>query len=166
MGSSCAIALAAREDAGLPLEHVVFDPYGLSNGAGSVVSDYLEQTYGSGFTRVWELSEIGLAMLCHERGPGSAGMVFIDGNHRFDNIMVDFVLADHICAPGSPILLDDARFPAIETAINFIERNRPEIELLRFPAENTCLLFKLRDHKLGWGDFEPFEVPNRRGWTG
>ena len=92
-------------------------------------------------------------------------MAFIDGNHRFDNVLIDFVIADHLCAPGSYIILDDALFPAIETVVNFVRTNRPEIAVHSFPVHNSCVLHKLRDHALGWGDFEPFDVPQRRGWT-
>ncbi|NJM50812.1 MAG: class I SAM-dependent methyltransferase [Sphingomonadales bacterium] len=165
MGSSSAICLAAREDAGLPLDHVVFDPFGLGGGRGEVVEEYLHQSYGDAFQRIWKLSELGLPALCEERGVESAGYVFIDGDHRFEAVMADFVFADLLCAPGGFIILDDASFPAIETVVNFIRANRHEMEVHMFPAENCCLLHKTRHRGGEWSDFEPFAVPHRSGWT-
>lgn len=165
MGSSVAFALSARRLAGLPLEHLAFDPFGLPENSGSVVESHLAASFGSGFKRIRHVSQVGLGQLYADRGPGCVGMTFIDGDHRFDNVLVDFVLADLLCPIGGYIVLDDTLYPAIESVVNFIRENRSEFAMDCSLIENTCVLQKTRESTSQWCDFEPFEVGQRRGWS-
>jgi hypothetical protein len=163
MGSSATGILATRSSTKRPFEHVVFDPFGLPNGRGQIVKDYLSKTFGPSFKAIPKRSEIGLAQLIAERGYEVSELIFIDGGHRFDNVIVDFVLSDHLLCVGGHIVLDDANFPAIETTVNYIKVNRPDYNV-DFSIPNTAILRKVGRDKRDWCTFAPFHVPNRHDW--
>ena len=164
MGSSAAIILGVRRLINKPFSHLIFDPYGLFDGAGTVVQDYLKARFPKAFQRIMKTSEVGLALVLNQRGAGSVGLIFIDGGHLFENVMVDFYLADQLCCVGGFIVLDDAWYPAIETAINYIIRNRPNYAVAHLAVPNCTVLKKLGPDKRSWDSFKPFEVPDREDW--
>ena len=165
MGSSAAVILGARKIAGKPFAHLIFDPFGLRKGRGDVVQDYLKARFPKGFRRVMKRSEVGLAALFDKMGRGPAGMIFIDGGHRFEQVMTDFVLADLLCCGGGTIILDDACYPAIETVINYVKSNRPDYAVAHLALPKTTVLRKMAADRRAWTKFTPFEVPQRHDWT-
>jgi predicted O-methyltransferase YrrM len=52
--------------------------------------------------------------------------IFIDGNHRFEYSLIDFVFADQLLNKGGCLILHDPWMPSIRKAISFIVRNRDE----------------------------------------
>ncbi len=165
MGSSAAVILGTRRLAGRPFRHLIYDPFGLGDGRGEVVQSYLQERFPKGFHRIMKRSEIGLAELTGKAGMGSAGLIFIDGGHRFENVMTDFTLADLLCCVGGYVALDDALFPAIESVVNYVKTNRPDYALKHLAVPNCTVLKKLRHDTRDWDSFKPFEVPQREDWT-
>jgi hypothetical protein len=92
-------------------------------------------------------------------------MIFIDGGHRFEQVMTDFVLADLLCCRGGTIVLDDACYPAIETVINYVTSNRPDYAVAHLAVAKTTVLRKVAADGRAWNSFTPFEVPQRSDWT-
>ena len=164
MGTSAAVMLGARRLAGKPFAHVIYDPYGLGDGRGEIVQEYLQQRFPKAFRRIVKRSEIGLAQLIDRNGPGAAGLIFIDGGHQFENVMVDFVLADQLCCEGGYIVFDDASFPAIESTINYIMTNRPDYAVSHADMRNCAVLRKMGPDTRPWDAFSPFEIPDRHDW--
>jgi hypothetical protein len=164
MGSSACVCLGTLADTRKDFEHIVFDPYGIP-GRGHVVQAYIEKKFGRHFRRVTQLSQVGLGQLIAERGRDIAGLIFIDGSHRFDDVMTDFYLADLLCRVNGYVVLDDSWFPAIETVVNYIKTNRPDYLVSHLPARNISVCKKIAHDQRDWGAFTPFEVPNRRDWT-
>jgi Methyltransferase domain len=165
MGTSASIILGARRLAGRPFAHLIFDPFGLSRGRGQVVQAYLQARFPKAFRRVKKRSEVGLGALVGRGGRAAAGLIFIDGGHHFENVMADFVLADLLCCPGGHIVFDDACYPAIETAINYIAANRPDYAVANLAVPNTAILTKIGGDRRAWESFKPFAVPQREDWT-
>ena len=165
MGSSAAIILGTRRFAAKPVAHLIFDPYGLPGGRGEIVQSYLKTRFPKSFRRIMKQSEIGLAALLDKQGPGCAGMIFIDGGHRFENVMTDFVLADQLCCVGGYVVLDDAWFPAIESVVNYVKANRPDYAVAHLPIPNCTVLMKRDEDRRDWDAFKPFDVPQRENWT-
>jgi hypothetical protein len=165
MGSSATAILATRTAIGKPFEHLIFDPFGLENGRGNVVHAYLRDVFGANFKRIPMLSEVGLGQLLKISGQESTGLIFIDGGHKFENVMTDFALADKLCCIGGYIVFDDALYPAIETVTNYIAANRPDYAVSRIPADNLAVVRKLGRDRREWSSFTPFEVPDRHDWT-
>ena len=52
--------------------------------------------------------------------------VFIDGNHRFEYTLMDFMYADRVLRAGGYLMLHDPWLPAIRKVMAFIMRNRDE----------------------------------------
>jgi len=166
MGMSTSVILGTRRACGRRIQHYAFDPFGLPQNRGAVVEDYLKQQFKGRFLRVRERSEIGLGTLLKQHGRHIAGLIFIDGDHRFEHIIADFVLADLLCCPGGFIVFDDSWFPAIETAVNYIAANRPDYAVHHLPVNNLSFIQKIdtRDRRT-WSAFKPFPVPQREDWT-
>ena len=165
MGSSAAVIVAARKLAGKPFAHLIFDPFGLREGRGQVVQDYLKARFPKGFKRILKRSDVGMAALLDANGRNCAGLIFIDGGHRFEQVMTDFVLADLLCCKGGTIVLDDACYPAIETVINYVRSNRPDYAVAHLALPKTTVLRKIAPDGRRWDSFTPFEVPQRHNWT-
>ena len=83
--------------------------------------------------------------------------IYIDGNHRFDDVIVDFYLSDQLLRPGGLIVLDDMWMSSIQTAGNFIVQNRAYKPVPQ-PVENIMVLEKIRDDNRDWRHFNRFEV--------
>jgi hypothetical protein len=165
MGSSASVILGTRRLERKPFAHLIFDPFGLSNNRGKVVQAYLQARFPKAFRRIMKRSEIGLGALIEKVGRGAAGLIFIDGVHRFENAMTDFVLSDLLCCQGGYIVYDDALYPAIETVINYVIANRPDYAVAHLAVANTTILKKIGPDKRAWDAFKPFEVPQREDWT-
>lgn len=157
--------LAARLDAGQQFEHVIFDPYGLGNNRGALVENYLKDYFGAHFQRIREPAAIGMARIWSERGPGCAGLIFIDGDHRFESVLTDFYFADRLCCVGGSIIFDDALYPAIESVVNYITENRPDYRVHHLVADNTTVAVRIDADRRQWNAFKPFDVPKREGWV-
>ncbi|MGZ8399718.1 MAG: class I SAM-dependent methyltransferase [Methyloceanibacter sp.] len=139
MGSSATAILGTLALRGRRFEHLIFDPKGLSGGKGLVVADYLEREFRKRFQWLRQPSEIGLAKVLADRGDRCAGLIFIDGAHKFENVMTDFTLADRLCCEGGHIVFDDALYPAVETVLNYITANRPDYALHTCPWRTVPL---------------------------
>lgn len=84
--------------------------------------------------------------------------IYIDGNHRFDDVIVDFYLGDQVLRDGGLIIVDDMWMPSIRSSINFIVANR---FYRREPSavSNAAVLRKLASDKTRrWDHFVPFGV--------
>ncbi len=165
MGTSTTVILGTRRFLGAPFEHLVFDPFGLVDGRGTIVKSYLTAEFGSKFQRVRERSEIGLAKLLDKRGEGAAGLIFIDGDHHFEHVITDFMLADLLCCDNGFIIFHDALFPSIKSTINYISSNRTNYAVSQIGPLNMSVLQKRGPDRREWQAFTPFVVPNRHDWS-
>ncbi len=52
--------------------------------------------------------------------------IFIDGNHRFEYSLADFLYADMLLEPGGHVVLHDPWLPAIRKTVSFIATNRAD----------------------------------------
>ena len=69
---------------------------------------------------------------------GKFDFIFIDGNHRFDDVLVDFYLSDQLISPGGLIVFDDMWMRSVRTTINFILTNR-QYKIAQQPVENIMV---------------------------
>lgn len=112
-------ALLHREADGV--SHVVIDPYQES----SYASVGWEAMRAAGLTAhstlITEPSSIALARLVGERFTADAA--FLDGSHRFHEVFVDLYHLRKIVRPGGLIILDDAAWPSVATALRYFDVN-------------------------------------------
>src|SRR3972149_5297385 len=59
--------------------------------------------------------------------------VFIDGDHHFDGIFIDFYYVDLLLENGGYVLFHDAWMRGTQLVASFVKRNRKNYKLLRSP---------------------------------
>ncbi len=73
----------------------------------------------------------------------SFDFAFIDGNHRYDSIFVDFYFVDLLLADQGYVLFHDAWMRGTQLVAAFIRRNRKDYRRLRCPVRNMILFQKI-----------------------
>jgi hypothetical protein len=141
--------------------HLSIDPYGAGGSSGTVLLRYLKRTYPREFRRLWKPSELALPKLVMQGR--QFDFAFIDGNHHFDGVTIDFFYLDRLCRIGGFIVMDDVRFPAVEAVVDFIRKNRADYRVTEI--DRFAVLEKLSRDSRHWSYFRPFRVPEREDWT-
>jgi predicted O-methyltransferase YrrM len=77
-------------------------------------------------------------------------LIFIDGNHRFDDVLVDFTLSAEICPLGGYIVLDDVRLPSIRRVESFILNNRADFSKISTPLRGIVAFQRTGDDAREW----------------
>ncbi len=89
-------------------------------------------------------------------------VIFIDGNHRFDDALVDFTLSAELCTLGGYIVLDDMWLPSIRMVAAFIHSNRPDFEELKAPLLNVAVFRRIGNDNREWNHYVQFP-PRKMG---
>ncbi len=85
-----------------------------------------------------------------------AELVFIDGNHRYDDVLVDFTLSAEIVPVGGWIVLDDLWMPSIQRVRDFLRSNRPDFAERDVGHEHFAAFERIADDKRRWDHFVAF----------
>jgi len=85
-------------------------------------------------------------------------LIFIDGNHRFDDVLVDFYLYAQLCTVGGYIVFDDMLLGSVRTVVSFVRANRSDFFEVRTAEPNICVFQKVGDDSRNWDDFHKFSV--------
>lgn len=70
-------------------------------------------------------------------------VIFIDGNHKFDDVLVDFVLCAPLCKLNGYIVLDDFLMPSINKVSQFILKNRKDFMKVETRSINLAAFKKI-----------------------
>ncbi len=87
-------------------------------------------------------------------------VIFIDGNHRFDDVLVDFTLSARLCPVGGCIVLDDLWMSSIRRAVAFIRSNRQDFEEIKTAVANIAAFRRIREDERPWHHFVDFFGPS------
>jgi predicted O-methyltransferase YrrM len=139
-GFSTIFFLAANCDNGHGA-HVAIDAYQdrFFSGVGKMRPHVLGLN-GSHFRLFEEESAFCLPRLVAEKK--EFGVIFIDGNHKFDDVLLDFSHASRICSAGGIVVLDDMWMPSIQSVASFIRKNRTDFEEIPAPEGTSTVAFK------------------------
>lgn len=86
--------------------------------------------------------------------------IFIDGDHKFDGVFVDFYYADLMLEEGGHILFHDTWMRSTQLVTSFVKKNRADYEVVPTNLRNLCLVRKVgEDHRNGMYCRE-FYTPN------
>ncbi len=85
-------------------------------------------------------------------------LIFIDGNHRYDDVLTDFYLYSQLAYDGGIIILDDMWMRSVKTAADFIRTNRSDFKELASPSRKLCLFQKVGNDSRRWDHFTRFRV--------
>ena len=87
--------------------------------------------------------------------------IFIDGNHRFDDVLVDFYLSDQTLKVDGLLVLDDIWMASIRTVLSYVLANRA-YEIVPLKSPRMIALRKLKDDDRSWRHFRPFNVATQQ----
>jgi predicted O-methyltransferase YrrM len=138
--------------------HMALDPFEERNYGGVGLSQVRALGPAARFDWVPDLSIHVLSAAIKARR--TFDFIFIDGNHRFDDVLVDFYLADQALKRNGIVAFDDLWMPSVQTVADFVRTNR-RYELLAQPVGNMRVFRKLADDSRPWDHFANFTVGQR-----
>ncbi len=68
--------------------------------------------------------------------------IFIDGDHKFDGIFIDFYYSDFLIKKGGVLLFHDTWMRSTELVLQFIRKNRKDYRQIPLPNRNMALFEK------------------------
>jgi predicted O-methyltransferase YrrM len=119
--SALAIGEALCSTGATGVSHIVIDPF-QSTAYDDVGWDVLRAAGLADRTTLFaEASSIALARLASDGFTADAA--FVDGSHRFHEVFVDLYFLRKLVRPGGLIILDDATWPSVATALRYFDLN-------------------------------------------
>jgi predicted O-methyltransferase YrrM len=154
------LAAIARNQFG---HHTAVDPFQRTHwqGIGLAHAQALTKGSDSAFLLIEDRSDRAATDLT--RSNSTFEVIFIDGNHRFDDVLVDFYLYAPLCAIGGHIIFDDMWMSSIQTVVAFVRANRTDFVEVRTGESNICVFRKVGDDAREWTDFRKFAVSRDSG---
>jgi predicted O-methyltransferase YrrM len=160
-GFSAAFLLAALNENGGG-RHVAVDPYQTRDwhGVGAATAARLSVAAAGldaySFTCLETRSEAALVDL--QRRGETFGLVFIDGYHRFDDVLVDFTLAARMVPVGGLIVLHDRRLDSVKAVASWIGHDRPDFAKVTMPCRNLFAVRRVGEDERDWRHFVRFPM--------
>jgi predicted O-methyltransferase YrrM len=119
--SALAIGEALCSSGDTHVSHVIIDPF-QATAYENVGMDALKAAGLAGQTTfIAEASSIALARFAADGFTTDAA--FVDGSHRFHEVFVDLYFLRKLIRPGGLIILDDAAWPSVATALRYFDLN-------------------------------------------
>ena len=160
-GFSTVFLLAALERIGGGT-HTAIDPFQMTDWHGIGV------THANGLTAhsatltsrsfIWIEDRSDRALVDLERAGRTCGLVFIDGYHRFDDVLVDFTLAARLCGSGGLIVLHDMWLDSIKAVASFVRYDRPDFAAVPTDCENLFVVRRVGEDERDWTHFVDFPL--------
>jgi len=151
--SSLAICQGLKDNGGG--WHVAIDP-NQSIGYKSIGKLNLQRiNFADSFELYEEPSHLALPNLL--RQGRTFDLVFIDGMHMFDYIILDFFYSLRLVPVGGYIFMDDICYPGLKSAFAFICRNFKNIVSSVMITGRFCILQKIGEDNRDWQYYKPFE---------
>jgi predicted O-methyltransferase YrrM len=135
--------------------HTAIDPFESKGWAGIAVQNARAVGMGKSFRLIEENSFLAVPRMISDGT--QYDVIFIDGNHRFDDTLVEFTLCGLTCKMGGYILLDDMWMPSIRKAVSFVRRNRRDFSEVTMPVLNLAAFQRVAEDKRDWDHFEDFQ---------
>ncbi len=136
--------------------HTAVDPFQRSDWHGIGLANVRAVNGGALFRFIEERSDRAATDLVREKA--SFDIVFIDGNHRLDDALVDFYLYAPLCKAGGHIVFDDMWMSSIQTVASFVRSNRPDFAEMPTQHPNISVFRRIGDDSRRWDHFQPFMV--------
>lgn len=119
--SALAIGEALYASGSTDISHIVIDPFQATS-YGNVGWDAIDAAgLADHTTFIGEPSSIALARLVTDDVKVDAA--FVDGSHRFHEVFVDLYFLRKLVRAGGLIILDDAEWPSVATALRYFDVN-------------------------------------------
>jgi predicted O-methyltransferase YrrM len=132
-----------------------------ATGSKHIVMDPFQENYGS--LGLKNIENMGFADLLEYRNDFSHNVlpalhrekqqfefVFIDGDHKYDGIFVDFYYSDLLLEEGGYLLFHDTWMRSTQLVLSFIKKNRKDYRFIPTPLRNITLVQKVgKDQRNG-----------------
>lgn len=122
--------------------HIAIDPFQKNYGY-QAVKNIEAAGLQHAFTHIEDFSHFALPELCHKQE--EFDFIFIDGDHKFDGILIDFYFASMLVKTGGYILFHDTWMRSTRLVNRFVEKNRHDFKTIDVPLSNLHLIQKIRD---------------------
>ena len=160
-GFSTVFLLAALERMGGGT-HTAIDPFQMTDWHGIGITRAAELTAGSAVLTpgsfIWVEARSDPALIDLERAGSTYGLVFIDGYHRFDDVLVDFTLSARLCQVGGLIVLHDMWLDSIRAVASFLRHDRPDFAEVPTACENLFVVRRVGEDERDWTHFVDFPL--------
>jgi len=126
-----------------------------ATGQPHIAIDPFQQTYQNGalaniekaglknqFTHIAEFSHFALPSLCKQQK--QFDFIFIDGDHKFDGILIDFYFSAMLLKDQGYILFHDTWMRATKLVTAFVENNRDDFRVVDTPLHNLHMIQKVK----------------------
>lgn len=156
-GFSTIFILAALADGGGG-RHTAIDPHQRTTWQGiglSHATELADSTHGLHFKCLAERSDRAIVDLIRKKRRFE--LIFIDGNHRFDDVLIDFTLSAQLCSIAGYIVLDDMCLPSVRLVASFIRKNRSDFVEMPSTSKNMGIFKKIAWDLRPWSHFIPFK---------
>lgn len=119
--SALAIGEALCSHGSTNVSHIVIDPFQATSYENVGWDAVNAAGLGEHTTLIGEPSSIALPRLIADGVTADAA--FVDGSHRFHEVFVDLYFLRKLVRPGGLIILDDAEWPSVATALRYFDVN-------------------------------------------
>lgn len=151
------LAAIARNGSG---RHTAIDPFQSASwrgiGLAHAQATCSEKVWDSAFQLIEDRSDRVSTDLA--RSHSTFDVIFIDGGHRFDDVLADFYLYAPLCAVGGHMVFDDIWMHSIQTVAAFIRANRTDFVEVPTSEPNICVFRKVGEDGREWTHFRKFTV--------
>jgi predicted O-methyltransferase YrrM len=141
--------------------HTAVDPFQRASWNGIGLAHARALTTESEFRFIEERSDRAAADLGRENA--AFDMIFIDGNHRFDDVLADFYLYAPLCRMGGIMILDDMWMDSVRTVASFVRTNRRDFAEVPVSESNISVFRRTTEDARNWDHFQRFVVSDAPG---
>ncbi|HMU70187.1 MAG TPA: class I SAM-dependent methyltransferase [Chitinophagales bacterium] len=123
--------------------HIAIDPFQSHYGY-QAIKNITDAGLKDNFTHIEDFSHFALPELCHKNE--KFDFVFIDGDHKFDGILIDYYFASMLVKTGGYILFHDTWMRSTRLVNKFVEQNRHDFKTHPVSLANLHLIQKIQDN--------------------
>jgi predicted O-methyltransferase YrrM len=160
IGFACGFSTVWILDAMQSQPHVAIDPFEKTDWHGIGLAQVKRLGFDYNFRWIEDYSIHALSDMIRQKE--RFDFIYIDGNHKFDDVLVDFYLSDQVLRCGGFVALDDMWMRSVRTVVSFIQSNRAYVPTSQ-PHRNMMILQKQHNDNRDWTHFNPFELAFERG---
>ena len=146
--SACSI-MSAHEG-----RHTCIDPYQEKGFQNTGLKNLASLGFSERVDFYEEFSDLVLPKLLMENK--KYDFAFIDGNHLYDGIFLDFYYIDKLLLNKGYILFHDSWMRGTQLVASFIKKNRKDYQQIRCPIPNMILFQKIGIDQRKWDHFKEF----------
>ncbi|MGV8150458.1 MAG: class I SAM-dependent methyltransferase [Candidatus Woesearchaeota archaeon] len=142
-------------------KHIAIDPFYKTPWDKSIATNNLRRLGLSRLLKHYEDYSHNVLPQLYKKGL-KLDFAFIDGDHKYDNIFVDFYYVDLMLKKGGYILFDDAGMRTTQLVASFIRKNKENYSEIETEYPQWVILFKkIGTDKRRWWHFKEFH--NKKG---